>query len=380
MILALMVLFILYPSNGFKVSPLSGHNSPDTNRVQRSLLQPSLPLALSSLQPKLISTPSLLMMRVTIAARNTIIDSPDATIPTMDDKGPGTSGATIKDTTPSSPSTANKNVASSSRLSLSEAIQDAAAAFTQESCHLLGIKSLGVDYGLVRTGIAVTVGYNPQPLEILVVEPPESSSRNDSDIVVTNNDGRTIIAQRVTQIASREQVQQIIVGLPLHKNGTDAEQTHLTRAFASELAVLVLKELGPNIPVLLWDERYTSKEAAARAHSKDPNRDLYGTLDADAACIILENFYNDNGHARDGQVMEYVTINDPSLVEQYTAEWEERQRQRAQQVHNALLERDARLRWRRGAIERDRQQQQQQHSDDGGGCTTKKKKKKKKKK
>jgi hypothetical protein len=39
------------------------------------------------------------------------------------------------------------------------ALIDAAASLTQESCRLLGTKSLGVDYGLARTGIAVTVGF-----------------------------------------------------------------------------------------------------------------------------------------------------------------------------------------------------------------------------
>jgi hypothetical protein len=39
------------------------------------------------------------------------------------------------------------------------ALIDAAASLTQDSCRLLGMKSVGVDYGLSRTGIAVTVGF-----------------------------------------------------------------------------------------------------------------------------------------------------------------------------------------------------------------------------
>jgi hypothetical protein len=35
----------------------------------------------------------------------------------------------------------------------------AAASLTQDSCRLLGVKSVGVDYGLSRTGIAATVGF-----------------------------------------------------------------------------------------------------------------------------------------------------------------------------------------------------------------------------
>lgn len=46
---------------------------------------------------------------------------------------------------------------------------NAAASLTQETCRLLGVKSIGVDYGLARTGIAVTVGYEVRqgvPLQI----------------------------------------------------------------------------------------------------------------------------------------------------------------------------------------------------------------------
>jgi putative holliday junction resolvase len=153
------------------------------------------------------------------------------------------------------------------------------SAITTESCRLLGTKSLGVDYGLVRTGLAVTVGFEPTPLTIL-----SDTSNNVSELC------RTIV-----QYATAQQVQQIIVGLPLHKNGTVAEQTLLTLNFTQQLATAVLSCLGPDVPILLFDERYTSKEAAAREHTKNPSSALYGTLDATAACIILENYYEDNG-------------------------------------------------------------------------------------
>jgi putative Holliday junction resolvase len=159
----------------------------------------------------------------------------------------------------------------------SSTLIDAASAVTQSSCQLLGVKSIGVDYGLVRTGIAATVGYNPDPIAIL------------KDL---NN---TQVSHQVIRYARAEQASRIIVGLPLHKNGTVAEQTNITKVFGEELARHVLEQLGPGVPVLWWDERYTSKEAAARAHARNPDSSLYGTLDADAACIILENYYEDNG-------------------------------------------------------------------------------------
>jgi len=53
----------------------------------------------------------------------------------------------------------------------------------------------------------------------------------------------------------------------------------------------------------MWDERYTSKEAVARISAEAMARgeripsksDLGGELDADAACIILEDYYKELG-------------------------------------------------------------------------------------
>lgn len=168
-------------------------------------------------------------------------------------------------------------------------IVQAAAAVTKESNKLLGVKSIGVDYGLARTGIAVTVGYNPKPLGI-ISEP-----------------NVTLVVNEVVHYCRSERANQVVVGLPLHKNGTEAEQSNITRIFAMELARQSLQRLGPQVRIFLMDERYSSKEAAARAHSQDPNRYLYGTLDAEAACIILENYYEDNGVCAEQVVLPEAT-------------------------------------------------------------------------
>ena len=230
-------------------------------------------------------------------------------------------------------------------------ILQAAADITQESCQMLGIKSVGVDYGLARTGLAVTNGYNPKPLTILSIE------------------NATQVCEKVVEICRAEQADRVIVGLPLHKNGTEAEQTNLTRIFAGELATQVMKGLGPNVPVYLFDERYTSKEAAARMHSKNPNSQLYGMLDAEAACIILESYYNDNGIGA-----EVVTIA-PELYDEYERIWQEAKRLEEQRLDAAQKDRDAMLNWRKEAMERDRELELNL-----GSTNNKKKKKKKKKK
>ena len=161
---------------------------------------------------------------------------------------------------------------------MSEKILQAAADLTTSTSTLLGVKSLGVDYGLVRTGFGVTIGYEPKPLAIA------------SDM---NN---TVLIQHIIKLADSENADQIILGLPFHTNGTEAEQTVITRDFANHLKCALYANFGPDkMPMYLWDERYTSKEAAARIRAVNPNANYYKDLDSDAACIILEYYYRDDG-------------------------------------------------------------------------------------
>jgi putative Holliday junction resolvase len=246
-----------------------------------------------------------------------------------------------------------KRVQSSSKDSSSSLI-DTAAAITQESCRLLGVKSIGVDYGLVRTGIAVTIGYDPQPRGIL----------SDYHYNLTR------LSLEVVRIAKAEQVSRVILGLPLHKNGTIAEQTNVTLVFATELAKQTLCELGPDVPVLMWDERYTSKEAAARVHSRDPNRFLQGTLDAEAACIILESYYNDGGK-------DAAPINLPDEVRQICIERFQRQQEGELARRQAFVDdTERKILQRKENIARAAKLEEEQRVIDG--VSSKKKKKKKK--
>jgi putative holliday junction resolvase len=239
---------------------------------------------------------------------------------------------------------------------MSSNLVNALASATQSSCKILGLKSIGVDYGLVRTGIAVTVGYNPEPLVIL------------TDLNATET------CQQVVQICKSEQAKQIIVGLPLHKNGTEANQTRITRSFASDLAQHAIRTLGPNVPVYLWDERYTSKEAAARAHSRDPSRQLWGLLDAEAACIILENYYHDSGLGAERVDLEQ------DVKESLKALWQQQRLEDEVKVKAAMEDRDSRMERRRDTILRDRQLAIENSANDDASNKKKKKPKKKREK
>mmetsp|Transcript_20301 Transcript_20301/g.30125 ORF Transcript_20301/g.30125 Transcript_20301/m.30125 type:complete len:313 (-) Transcript_20301:2512-3450(-) len=238
---------------------------------------------------------------------------------------------------------------------LNDDIITAAAAATQEQFRLIGKKSLGVDYGLARTGIAITVGYSPKPVAVI----EETNSK--------------LVVDSIVQYATTMQVSQIVLGLPLDKNGTECEQTNLTRVFGEELASQAIAKLGPHASVMLWDERYTSKEAAARVHAKNPDQFLYGTLDADAACIILETYYKNNGEGS-----EQIRVSEEQYVRSL-AEYENFLQKQKEDEELILNKRLVKMEKMQNLIQRSQKLEEEMRANGSLGLSNKKKRKKKKK-
>jgi len=297
-------------------------------------------------------------------------------------------------------------------------LEEAFAQQTREKNPLLGVKSIGVDYGLVRTGVAVTIGYNPEGLDVIVTDHPllrDDEMEGISEEEAEEEEERRLeiqrakVAEKVVELALCENADRIVVGLPLHKNGTEAPQTALTRKFACDhLATAVLRTLGPGVPIYMCDERYTSKEAAARIRSqtsRNNNNDLYGLLDAESAKIILEQHYDDrldrfntrnlgssavdtNDSDSEASIKnfdpgyngELVTISDADLVKKLTLEYSEKRRLEQEQLAIGRNDRDARAKWRKLAMEKDRiRAKEQQEENAAKGIVASKKMKKKKK-
>jgi putative Holliday junction resolvase len=231
------------------------------------------------------------------------------------------------------------------------------------------LRSLGVDYGLVRTGIAVTSGgYSPRPLSIL-----------------SGHDNATTLSRSIVDVLINEGATEIVLGLPLHKNGTDSEQSTLTRIFGMVLAMEVRKRCGRyDARVVLYDERYTSKEARSRMvadimsrNGRIPSKDeLSGTLDADSACLILEQYYRDGGWM-DAEVLTLLDGSDEAMM--CDVEYEKYMRDRERDRLRMLDERDRRMNARREMINRARSTEGEGGSGEDEGDGMKKKRKKKKK-
>lgn len=101
------------------------------------------------------------------------------------------------------------------------------------------MRVLALDYGSARCGCAVS---DPTGVLATPIEP------------VANPGSRRGLA-RLRALASELEAERVVVGLPLSLSGGDSAQTEETRAFATRLAA------GLSVPVELYDERFTTRQA-----------------------------------------------------------------------------------------------------------------------
>jgi len=141
-----------------------------------------------------------------------------------------------------------------------------------------GTRTIGIDFGLRRTGLAVSAGIAPLPLGIIAA------------------DNMTHVAKQVVRAARSEGASQFVLGMPYNSSGGEGEQATVTRAFGTILA----QEAAP-MPVYLWDERFTSAEASMRMN-QGLGANMGQSVDAVAAAIILEDFF-DGDHASAERLM-----------------------------------------------------------------------------
>jgi len=83
-------------------------------------------------------------------------------------------------------------------------------------------------------------------------------------------------------LAEKQQARGIVIGLPLNLDGSDSPQTQSIRAFARNLAPL-------GLPVLLWDERWSTQAVTRTLIDADASRARRAELvDKMAAGYILQ--------------------------------------------------------------------------------------------
>lgn len=128
---------------------------------------------------------------------------------------------------------------------------------------------LALDYGTKRIGVALSdeLKWTAQPLETFE---------------------RRVLEWDITHIAAlvtAHEVERVVLGFPLQLDGREGPAVQAMRGFAAKL------EAGIPVPLVLWDERMTTKAAEDLLIAADVSRKKRkGTVDRIAAAILLQSY------------------------------------------------------------------------------------------
>ena len=130
-------------------------------------------------------------------------------------------------------------------------------------------KLLGVDFGDTRTGLAVS----------------DIGRFLASGIGYVRPGGIQKTAEAVAEIAKKEQVVGIVVGLPRNMDGSEGFRAARCREFAA-----LLEEQLPTLPIAMMDERLTTVSASRYLDETGTRGSKRrGVIDTLSAQIILQN-------------------------------------------------------------------------------------------
>jgi putative Holliday junction resolvase len=128
---------------------------------------------------------------------------------------------------------------------------------------------MGIDYGQKRIGIAISD-------ELKMLAAPYKTLQNTK---------RSSVLIELQAMIDRENISDIVVGLPLHQDGSASKQTEQVLSFIRSL------EQNLTVPVATYDERYSSAEAQKMLLKKKSSlKVLKNTIDQFAAAIILQSY------------------------------------------------------------------------------------------
>lgn len=131
-------------------------------------------------------------------------------------------------------------------------------------------RALGVDYGRRRIGVALS-----DPLRTVATPVDHLPVQNMKEGL-----------QQLEVLISEREATTVVVGRPLHMNGDEGELAKEAAQFADKL-----KKRRPNLEVVMWDERLTSKQAERVLIEADTSRrKRKRVVDKLAAQILLQSW------------------------------------------------------------------------------------------
>ena len=134
----------------------------------------------------------------------------------------------------------------------------------------LAMRTLALDYGERRIGVAISdpSGAIATPLETIAARPG----------------GRGAL-ERIAELVRDHEVDQVVVGLPLHMNGRAGPEAERARAFGERVRA------HAKVAVDYLDERWTSREAERALDEVGVRRrEQRGRVDPIAAALLLRTW------------------------------------------------------------------------------------------
>lgn len=128
---------------------------------------------------------------------------------------------------------------------------------------------LAIDLGEKRIGLALSDGLHmvASPYEVF----PRRSRREDF--------------AHVARVVAAEQVDRVVVGVPIRFSGEEGSMAAWARDYGADLG----RTLG--VPVVFWDETLTSEQAESAMRARGYNKkQMIGKLDAVAAALLLQSY------------------------------------------------------------------------------------------
>ena len=141
------------------------------------------------------------------------------------------------------------------------------------------MKILGLDIGEKRIGIAISdeLGYTAQGMRVL------------------NRSGLEDDLETIKELIAAERATEVVLGLPKNMDGSLGESAEKVLFFAKKI------EESISIPVILWDERWTTAEATRLLVEADLSRaKRRKVVDKLAAVLILQGYLDSLDHREGG--------------------------------------------------------------------------------
>lgn len=142
------------------------------------------------------------------------------------------------------------------------------------------MKILAIDYGQARTGIAVT----------------DAGGRMAFPRAVLRKNTRDAFLAELCALIIAEDPATVVIGLPLHNDGSESLSTRQTRNFAQALKRRLATVM--NIAFYYMEELLSTYQAEEDLRAAGRRRLNDGDLDRQAAVRILESFLNETATRR----------------------------------------------------------------------------------